>query len=522
MKILVAEPLATPGLHLLQHQAGWEVVVSNPKEFHQHLSDADALIVHSGVRVTSAILNQAPHLKVIGRAGVGVENLDIGAATAAGVLVMNTPGGNAVSVAEHTLALMLSLARSIPQASAATKSGKWPKKRFVGSELREKILGIIGLGSIGREVVRRAKAFEMRVIGFDPYVHPQTAADIGVEMVELDGLYAQSDYITLHTALTPESMRMLSTEAFAKMKDGVRIVNCARGELIDQHALKAAIDARKVAGAALDVFEKEPPDADDPLLALDAVVATPHIGGSTEEAQEILGVRISEQIVEFLQNGIAVNAVNMPALTREQFRTLGPFGELAERLGSFASHISKGNPSTVRLVYFGKIAEHNTQLVRNAGIAGVVSRSLAHRANVINAMQVAADRGLAVAERHERRSRHSDSVRLELETDSGITAVEGAVIMGKPRLIQVDDIYCEAPLEGHITFLKNDDVPGVVGFVGAVFGKYGINIGAFSLGRRESGAEAVSVITTDHPVPDDVLAILLDNPAVRMARSVKF
>lgn len=522
MKILVAEPLAAHGLHLLQHQPGWEVVVSNPKEFHHHLADADALIVHNAVRVNSAVLAQAPRLKVIGRAGVGVDNLDIGAATAAGVLVMNTPGGNSVSVAEHTLALMLSLARSIPQASAATKAGKWPKKRFIGSELREKTLGIIGLGSIGREVVRRAKVFEMRVIGFDPYVHSQTAADLGVEMVELDGLYAQSDYITLHTALTPESMRLLSTDAFAKMKDGVRIINCARGELIDQHALKAAIDAGKVAGAALDVFEKEPPDQDDPLLALDSVIATPHIGGATEEAQEILGVRISEQIVEFLQNGIAVNAVNMPALTREQFRTLGPFGALAERLGSFASHIAKGNPRAVRLVYFGKIAEHNTQLVRNSGIAGVVSRSLAHRANVINAMQVAADRGLAVAERHERRFRHSDSVRLEIETDIGITAVEGAVIMGKPRLIQVDDIYCEAPLEGHITFLQNDDVPGVIGFVGAVLGKHQINIAALSLGRSESGAAAVSVISTDHPVPEEVLTILLDNPAVRMARSVRF
>ena len=295
MKILVAEPLATAGLHLLQHQPGWEVVVSTPKEFHQHLGDADALIVHNAVRITSAVLNHAPRLKVIGRAGVGVDNLDIGAATAAGVLVMNTPGGNAVSVAEHTLALMLSLARSIPQVSAATKSGHWPRKRFVGSELREKVLGIIGLGSIGREVLRRAKAFDMRVIAFDPYVHSQTGGDLGVEMVELDGLYAQSDYITLHTALTPESMRMLSAEAFEKMKDGVRIVNCARGELIDQHALKAAIDSGKVGGAALDVFEKEPPDHDDPLLALDSVIATPHIGGSTEEAQEILGVRINRR-----------------------------------------------------------------------------------------------------------------------------------------------------------------------------------------------------------------------------------
>ncbi len=316
MKILVAEPLAAPGLRLLEQQPGWDIVVSNPKEFQHHLADADALIVQSAVRVNQAVLEHAKRLKVIGRAGVGVDNLDLGAATAAGVLVMNTPGGNAVSVAEHALALMLSLARSIPRANASIKAGKWEKKRFVGSELREKVLGIIGLGSIGREVVKRAKAFEMRVIGFDPYVSSQSAADMGVEMVELDGLYAQSDYITLHTALTPESVRMLSADAFTRMKDGVRIVNCARGELIDQAALQAAIDAGKVGGAALDVFEREPPTPGDPFLALDQVIATPHIGGSTEEAQEILGVRIAEQVVEYLQNGIAINAVNIPSLTR--------------------------------------------------------------------------------------------------------------------------------------------------------------------------------------------------------------
>jgi D-3-phosphoglycerate dehydrogenase / 2-oxoglutarate reductase len=522
MKILVAEPLAPAGVKLLQDQPGWEIVVSNPKEFAQHLADADALLVRSAVNVNASLLEKAPKLRVIGRAGVGVDNVDIPAATAAGVLVMNTPGGNAVSVAEQTLALMLSLARSIPQASASTKSGKWEKKKFMGTELREKTLGIIGLGSIGREVVKRARAFEMRILAFDPYVNSQTAKDVGVELVDLDALYAQSDYITLHTALTPESHRMLSHEAFAKMKRGVRIINCARGELIDQQALTAAIQSGQAGGAALDVFEKEPPAADDPLLRLDNVVATPHIGGSTEEAQEIVGVRIAGQIVEFLHNGVALNAVNMPALTPEQFRTLGPFGALAERLGSFASHISKGNPKTVRLIYFGKIAEHNTHLVRNAGLAGVLNRSLAQKANAINAMQIAGDRGLSVAERHDKRTSHTDSVRLELETDAGVTAVEGAVVLDRPRLLQVDGIYCEAPLDGHLTFLKNEDVPGVIGYIGAVLGKNGINIATFSLGRRDPGAEAVSVIETDAPVPDAVLAELLENPAVKVARSVEF
>ena len=522
MKILVAEPLAPAGLKLLREQPGWEVIQSNPKEFAQHLPTADALIVRSGLTVDGGVLSKAPKLRVIGRAGVGVDNLDLPAATAAGVLVMNTPGGNSVSVAEHTVALMLSLARSIPQASGSTKSGKWEKKKFLGTELRGKTLGIVGLGSIGREVVKRAKAFEMRIIATDPFVNSQTAQDVGVELMALPALFAQSDYITLHTALTPESQRMLSSEAFKKMKTGVRIINCARGELIDEAALCEALESGKVGGAAMDVFGQEPPGRDDPLLKLDRLVATPHIGGSTEEAQEIVGVRIAEQIIQYLQTGVAINAVNMPALTVEQFRTLGPYSELAERLGTLASELAAGNPKAVRLIYCGKIAEQNTHLVRNAGLAGVLNRSLAFKANAINAMQIAGDRGLVVAERHDRRSAHVDSVRLELETDRGTTTVEGAVVLEKPRLLQVDDIYCEAPLEGNVTFLRNHDVPGVIGYIGGVFGKNGINIATFSLGRQEAGKEAVALVETDQRVPEQVLTQLLENPAVKVARTVAF
>src|SRR5579871_1153989 len=277
MNVLIAEPMAQAGIELFQSQKGWNVIVSNPKEYAKHLAEAEALIVRSAVQVTDAVLKQAPNLRVIGRAGVGVDNVDLPAATAAGVLVMNTPGGNAVSVAEHTIALMLSMARFIPQASASTKSGKWEKKKFMGTELRGKTLGIVGLGSIGREVVKRAAAFEMRIIATDPYVHSQTAKDVGVELVSLGALYEQSDYITLHTALTPESNRMLSRDAFAKMKTGVRIINCARGELIDQDALRDALASGKIGGAALDVFEQEPPAAADPMLGMDNFVATPHI-----------------------------------------------------------------------------------------------------------------------------------------------------------------------------------------------------------------------------------------------------
>jgi D-3-phosphoglycerate dehydrogenase len=529
MKILVAEPLAEAGIEALKAQPGWEVIVSSPRDYGAHLADAHALVVRSAVQVNEAVLSQAPNLKVVGRAGVGVDNVDLEAATAAGVLVMNTPGGNAVSVAEHTLALMLAMARSIPQAIASTKSGKWEKKKFLGHELRGKTLGVIGLGSIGGEVVRRARAFEMRVVASDPYVNSRSAADLGATLLSLAELYAQSDYITLHVALTTETYSMLNDAAFAKMRSGVRIVNCARGELINGEALRKAIESGKVAGAALDVFQTEPP-VGEPLLAFDNVFATPHIGGSTEEAQEAVGIRIAQQIVEYLKNGVAVNAVNVPAMTAEQYKTVGPYAALAERLGTFAAFVATGNPRLVRLVYRGKIADQNTLLIRNAGVAGVLSRSMARKANVVNAVQVATDRGLGYAERHEKTAPagQADSVTLELETDTGTTAVEGSVVLDKPRLLRVDGIYCEAPLTGHLMFLKNADVPGVIGYVGSVTGKNNINIASFSLGRCETAGktgeplQAIAVVETDEPVSETVLTQLLENPAVTVARAVEF
>ncbi|MEO7650318.1 MAG: NAD(P)-dependent oxidoreductase, partial [Bryobacteraceae bacterium] len=327
---------------------------------------------------------------------------------------------------------------------------------------------------------------------------------------------------------TPETEGLLSRDAFAQMKQGVRIVNCARGELIEDEALSEAIASGKVAGAALDAFRVEPTPPGFPLFALEAVLATPHIGGSTEEAQEIVGVRIAEQMVEYLQHGIAINAVNMPALSPEQYRSMGPYVMLAERLGNFAAHIAVGNPKSVRLVYQGKIADGNTNLIRNGGIAGVLNRSLAQKANLVNAMQIASQRGWTLAESIEPRSGHSDSIRLELETDSGITAVEGAVLLGKPRLMRVDEIYCEAPLDGHLIYMKNHDVPGVIGHVGSVLGSNHINIANFSLGRQELQQEpgrplrAVAVVSTDDAVPEKVLSELLTNPAVKVALAVEF
>ncbi len=526
MNILVAEPMAPAGVELLQKQSGWNIWVSNPKEYQSCLAEADALIVRSAVKVTREVLERAPKLRVIGRAGVGVDNVDLSAATAAGVLVMNTPGGNAVSVAEHTVALMLAMARSIPQASASTRAGKWEKKKFMGNEVRGKTLGILGLGSIGREVVKRALAFEMRVIASDPYVNPETAADLNIELVDFARLLGESDYITLHMALTPETKNVLSRDAFEKMKPGVRIINCARGEMIDPGALTDAIRSGKVAGAALDVFAPEPPAADLPLLSMDGVVATPHIAGSTEEAQEIVGVRIAEQIVEYLRNGVAINAVNMPAISPDQYRKMEPFIAVAERLGRLAAQIAGGNPRGVRLSYALVGAETNTHLLRNAGLVGLLNRWLSHKATLVNAMQLAGQRGLMVSERHDGRQRRIDSITLELETDAGVTTVEGSVILSRPRLIQVDGIACEAPLAGHLIFMKNHDVPGVIGHVGTVLGNNGINIANFSLGRRDAPLapgeplEALAVVETDGAVAESVLTQLRENPAVKVARAV--
>ena len=526
MKILVAEPLAPGAVDKFRAESSWDVVVSDPKAYAEHLHDCDALIVRSAVKVTKEVLERAPKLRVIGRAGVGVDNVDLPAATDAGVLVMNTPGGNAVSVAEHTLALMLSMARSVPQANVSTKAGKWEKKRFLGNELRGKTLGIVGLGMIGREVLKRARSFEMSIVAHDPYVSSHTAHDLGVQLLSLPDLYRESDYITLHVSLTPETDHMLNEAAFASMKQGVRIVNCARGELIDSAALQVALASGHVAGAGLDVFQKEPP-GEDPLFALEGVVATPHIAGSTEEAQEIVGVRIAEQVVEYLKSGVALNAVNMPALTAEQYRTLGPFVNLAERLGVFLSYISTGNAHTVRFVYSGRLADGHTQIVRNAGVAGVLSRSLEHRANLVNSMQFATQRGLRVVEQREPGQGNMDSIRMELQTDSGSYSAYGAVVLDKPRLLQVENIACEATLDGNLMYSTNDDVPGVIGYLGTVLGKNGINIANFALGREESSSTgrqltAISIIETDQPVPDSVVAEVLEHRALKLVRRVAF
>jgi D-3-phosphoglycerate dehydrogenase len=424
------------------------------------------------------------------------------------------------------MALMLTLARSVAQAHESTRSGKWEKKKFVGNELNGKTLGIIGLGNIGMQVALRARPFGMNVIAHDPYVSPELAKDRGVEMVDLDRLFAISDYISLHLAVTNETRKLLNAAAFSKMKPGVRIVNCARGELIDEGALEDSLREGKVAGAGLDVFAMEPPTGST-LLHHEKVIVTPHIGGSTEEAQELIGIRIAEQVRDYLRDGVVLNAVNMPAITAEQYGQLKPYLELADRLGSFAAQIATGRPKRVQVTYSGNFGETNTSLIRNAALSGILNRFLSTKANLINAAQVAAQRDFGVSETRQGRHYFSDSLSLALETDEGRRIVEGTVFPdGSPRLISVDGIYVEAALAGHMVFMKNQDVPGVIGRVGGILGDNKINISDFSLGRAsdhraDEPAVAIAVVRLDEALPKPVLEALSALPPVQFARAVE-
>ena len=522
MNILIAEPLAAAGIELFQLQPGWNVIVSNPKEYAQHLATADALLVRSVVQVNQSVLEKAPKLRVIGRAGVGVDNVDLEAATAAGVLVMNTPGGNAISVAEHTLALMLAMARHIPQATASTCGGKWEKKKFMGNELRGKTLGVVGLGSIGREVVKRARAFEMRIVAHDPYVTSAIAHDLGVELLDLPQLYRQSDYLTLHVAATPETQGMLSREAFAQMKDGVRIVNCARGELVDEAALLSSLESGHVAGAGLDVFEAEPP-ADPRLVKHPKVIATPHIAGSTEEAQKVVGTRIAEQLRDYLKTGAVKNAVNMPAISPEEFKKLEPYLQLGEKLGAFVSQLTEKPFSEVSISYDGGLADLNTHLVKNAVLKGVLGQILADQINLINAGNFAKARGIEVVEvRSARRAKYTNSLGVALRKDGETVSVLGMIGLNNAlRVLGVNNIDIDAPLTGFLLLFRNEDVPGVIGRVGTLLGKHKINIANFALGRVQDSDEAIGIVNVDQKVPPAVLGELRAITAIRQARVIE-
>ncbi|HZT73670.1 MAG TPA: phosphoglycerate dehydrogenase [Terriglobales bacterium] len=538
MKIVIPEKISPRGIEELQAQPGWRIVTLPPSSANdgslaRELADADALIVRSAVKVTAALLAAAPQLKVVGRAGVGVDNVDLEAATRHGVVVMNTPGGSAASVAELALGMMIALARQLPRADATTRAGQWEKKSLQGNELLGKTLGIVGLGRIGIEVARRARAFEMELIAHDPFVSAMAAREAGARLVELDELLATADYISLHLTLTPKTRNLLNDAAFARMKQGARLINCARGELIDEGALYSALKSGKLAGAALDVFQKEPPGSSD-LFTLPNLIATPHIAASTHEAQERVGYRIAEQVRDYLARGIIQNAVNVPSVSYEEYAQLQPWLDLGRRLGAMATQLAEGQPRELSLRYSGELGTWHTDLVRSSVLVGMLNHVISEKANLVNALSLAEQRGLVLRESREENARGmAGTLALLLKTDTQELRVEGSVLHGsRPRLLSfgeadADHITLEAPLEGNLIVLRNEDVPGVVGHVGTVLGRRSINIANFTLGRQEGPAGsgrpkgAAALVQTDLPVPPHVLEDLKQHSAIYYARAVQ-
>ena len=525
MKILVADSVSERAVEILREQESWDVVFLPKKagaKVADEIRDADALVVRSATKVTAQLLASAARLRVIGRAGTGVDNVDLAAATEKGVVVMNTPGGNAQSVAEHTMALLLALARRIPQADASMKQGRWEKKKLEGMELRGKTLGLIGLGQIGAGVASLARAFEMRVVAYDPYVSSLLAGEQAVKLVSLDEVLKSADFISLHASSTPETRHLINARTLALAQPGVRIVNCARGELVNEADLLAALESGLVAGAGLDVFEVEPPK-DSKLVNHPSVISTPHIAGSTEEAQEIVGIRIAEQVRDFLVTGVARNAVNMPAVSPEEFKKLEPYIQLGEKLGAFLAQLAGERIREVRISYDGGLAELNTHLVKNAVLKGVLTPALSQQVNLINAGALAQQRGVEVAElRSARRATFSNSLGIGLYTEGESATGVGMVgLRGTLRILGLNDIDIEAPLRGIIIYIRNEDVPGVIGRVGTILGDRKINIATFTLGRNPQTQQAIGLVNVDNHVPDEVLQEIRAIPAVRTVRVVE-
>ena len=508
MKIVLAEKVSPATLAVFQLEPSWAVVTPDgiKNGLEAELADADALVVRSAVQVTAGLLEHAPKLRVIGRAGVGVDNIDAPAATHRGIVVMNTPGANAVAVAELTLGLMITMARGIPRANATMHAGKWEKKSLQGTELRGKTLGIVGLGRIGLEVARRARAFGMELLAFDPFVAPVIAREDGVTLVSIDQIFSQSDYLSLHVGLTPQTEGFINQHSIGIMKPGIRIINCARGELINDAALVEGLKSGKVGGAALDVFTVEPLK-DSPYYGVDNVILTPHLGGSTDEAQEAIGIQLAQQVSAYLKSGVVQNAVNVPSLTREEYVEVAPFVDLAERLGTFLSHATPGNLENVEIAYAGRLAASKTEMIRNALLAGVLKDT--EQVNHINAAAIAQERGIRIQEdRKEFASGGAGSVlKLVLHSAEGDARASATVLHGNsPRLLSLDGIDIEAPLTGTLIVLRNHDVPGVVGRIGTVLGEHGINIANFALGRstrsqRVPQGQAMAVLQVDARTP---------------------
>jgi D-3-phosphoglycerate dehydrogenase len=497
-----------------------EITGKTPEELKAIIGQYDGLAIRSATKVTKEIIEAATNLKVIGRAGIGVDNVDIPNASAKGIVVMNTPFGNSITTAEHAIALMFALARQLPEADASTQAGKWEKNRFMGVEVTGKTLGLIGAGNIGSIVADRALGLRMKVVAFDPFLSPERAVDMGVEKVELDQLLERADFITLHTPLTDQTRNILSKENLAKT--GVRIVNCARGGLIDEVALKAALDSGHVAGAALDVFVTEPAK-EHALFGTENFVATPHLGASTNEAQVNVALQVAEQMADYLVSGGVTNALNMPSLSAEEAPKLKPYMALAEKLGSLVGQLTTGAIPRISIHTEGAATELNIKPIAAAVLAGFL-RVQSDSVNMVNAPYLAKERGMEVREiKTEREGDYHTLIRVSVKTEAGERSVAGTLFSNsEPRLVELFGIKVEAELAGHMMYIVNEDAPGFIGRIGTLLGENGINIGTFNLGRRDAGGEAVLLLSVDSTVPDTVLDQACKLPGVKRVKALAF
>ncbi|HVF88641.1 MAG TPA: phosphoglycerate dehydrogenase [Blastocatellia bacterium] len=525
MRILVCDGLERSGVEILNNAPGIAVDERpsiTPQEILEIIGDYDALIVRSKTQVSADLIARAQKLRVIGRAGTGVDNIDVPSATRRGIVVMNAAAGNTVTTAEHTFAMLMALARQIPQAVASTRGGRWEKNRFLGVELRGKTLGVVGLGRIGSTVASRARAFGMDVIAFDPYFTPEAAREQGIEMVKLDDLFSRSDFITLHTPLTEGTRGLVNAEAIERMKRGVRIINCARGGLIDEQALADAVKSGRVAGAALDVFEKEPVQADNPLLSLDNVITTPHLGASTQEAQLGVATMIAEQVLNYLKNETVTGAVNVPAISAELLAAIGPYIGLGEKLGLFQGQVFGHDLLEVNIEYSGEVAAHDVKPITQAVIAGLLGPVI-ERVNIVNATIVAEERGIRITESLHRRARDFASmIRVQCKTAGSESEVAGALFSRRDaRIVRINGFNLEAIPSGHMLYLFNRDAPGVLGRFASFIGEQGVNIGRLYLGRKKIGERALALIQIDQPLSEEALRGLSSLADVISVQQVK-
>ena len=526
MKILITDSLAPEGLEIFKNADGFEVDVKvglKPDELKKICPAYDGWVIRSGTKITADLIEAATNLKVIGRAGVGYENIDADAATKKGIVVMNTPGGNNVTTGEHTIALMMALARHIPQAVASLKSGKWDRNKFVGVEMCNKTIGVIGLGNVGRIVAERAAALRMKVIGYDPFIAAENIARMGVEPATLEDIFTKADFITVHVPLTTDTQGLINKAAFAKMKRGVRIINCARGGIVEESDLAEAIQQGRVAGAALDVDVDEPPPPDHPLLRLDQVITTPHLGASTDEAQLNVAIAVAEQMVDFLAKGVVRYAINVPSVSPELLHVLRPYLTLAEKLGSLHAQMAGVLPNEVQVEYRGDVTQYNVAPLTLAVLKGLLSPVMEFAVNYVNAPILARERGIKIVEsKGEEATDFASSIIVRAKNGKESLEVEGAIFAAKhPRIVRVNSFYLEAVPEGYILVLQNKDVPGVVGAVGTILGKHGLNIAGMELGRSEKGGNAISFTHVDEAVSKKALDELRALPQIVSATLVK-